>query len=592
MPLEFKRENIYKLSALCNMRKKENVKFFSYDNFYLNFSISITSAIISFQLENKKEWTKSEYIDFLKYILQYEYKYGFLKNFWISEKYIDLSIENTIDTSKNFGNNLTQLISLLEYHHKCTKKWVQDSELLSQRIEKFHTPKIRKILLKVFRDNIPSFFNVKINDSHNNNLKTTLEYFIENDYRIWKFNIYGLDRKWYRRDGFKQEKTAYNFHKNGTTYDDEWFNSLGYDKSGYNRSGYNLEGLNRDGYRINGYDAFGYDRSGYNSEGYDKQGFDKNGYNSKWFDRNGFTKEGYNSLGFDKDGYDKDGYDKNGFNKTTGLHKNGNKYDYQGYDVNWYNNSGYNRDWFNKLGYNKSWFDKNGLDRGWFDINGYNIDGFNREWFDRSGYNKKGDYNKEFDLRLQWIKVSQNAHIPQEESQNNYSNASQGSQVVTIRIKDEYLDANKNNQTYNATQKFSEKDISYTGRFNQNGVFVRSSWGMDSIFSLKWRMWRSRFIVGLIIRIVIFISCIVFLSSLYRSWVDENITMWGYLILLIIGACSWISDWARRCHDLWQSWWSFLIVLIPIIGLIYVLYLMSAKWEDKANQYGPITIYE
>lgn len=543
MTSDFKRENIYKLSALCNMRKKRNFTFFSYNNFYLNFSFSITSTIISFQLENKKEWTKAEYIDFLKHILEYEYKYGFLKNFWISEKYIDLSIENTVDISKNFWNNLAQLISLLEYHHKCIKKWIQDSDSLAQKIEKFHTPEIRKILLNVFRENIPSFFSTKIKDSNDNNLKNILGHFMENHYRIWKFDIYGLDKKWYRRDGFKQEKNAYNFHKNGTTYDDEWFNSLGYDKSGYNRSGYNLEGFNRDGYRMNGYDALGYDRSGYNSEGYDKQGFDKNGYNSKWFDRNGFTREGYNSLGFDRDGYDKSGYDKSGFHKTTGLHKNGDKYNYEGYDINGYDRSGYDKNGFNKSGYNKSWFDKNGLDRGWFDINGYNIDGFNREWFDRSGYNKKGDYNKEFDLRLQWITTSQNTYIPQETPKNDYSHISWNSQSITTTTKE-----------INAQEK-------------------------NNIVTM--RIWQAEYGKFLITLIVVSACILAF-------WL-----MTTPALILPLLKIFWVWYVYSNRHIYWRlndfdysKWWS-LLVVIPIVWILFVIIVYFIPWTNGPNKYGP-----
>lgn len=43
----------------------------------------------------------------------------------------------------------------------------------------------------------------------------------------------------------------------------------------------------------------------------------------------------------------------------------------------------------------------------------------------------------------------------------------------------------------------------------------------------------------------------------------------------------------RRLHDIGKSGWMFLIVLIPIIGWIWLLFLMVTDSNPGENQYGP-----
>lgn len=43
----------------------------------------------------------------------------------------------------------------------------------------------------------------------------------------------------------------------------------------------------------------------------------------------------------------------------------------------------------------------------------------------------------------------------------------------------------------------------------------------------------------------------------------------------------------RRLHDIGKSGWMILIVLIPIIGVIWMLVLMASAGEPGENQYGP-----
>ena len=43
----------------------------------------------------------------------------------------------------------------------------------------------------------------------------------------------------------------------------------------------------------------------------------------------------------------------------------------------------------------------------------------------------------------------------------------------------------------------------------------------------------------------------------------------------------------RRLHDIGKSGWWILVSLIPIIGVFYLLFLMTKAGQPEANQWGP-----
>ena len=48
-----------------------------------------------------------------------------------------------------------------------------------------------------------------------------------------------------------------------------------------------------------------------------------------------------------------------------------------------------------------------------------------------------------------------------------------------------------------------------------------------------------------------------------------------------------ISVTVRRLHDLNKSGWWYLIYFLPLLGALYMLYLMVKKTQPDDNQYGP-----
>ena len=44
----------------------------------------------------------------------------------------------------------------------------------------------------------------------------------------------------------------------------------------------------------------------------------------------------------------------------------------------------------------------------------------------------------------------------------------------------------------------------------------------------------------------------------------------------------------RRLHDLEKSGWWLLIVLIPLVGILYLIYLFIQEGDMNENMYGPV----
>lgn len=177
-----------------------------------------------------------------------------------------------------------------------------------------------------------------------NNLGIDREGYNRDGYNTNGYNREGYDRNGYNANGFNSN----GLHQNGSKYDEngydvEGYNADGFNTHGFDRNGYDINGYNSNGYDIGGFDSIGfnsfgfhkngtlYDNDGFNKLGYDYQGYDKNGFNRFGYDRDGFNKYGYNSIGFDKDGFDLKGYDKDGYDRN-GLNPDG--YDRLGFDKN------------------------------------------------------------------------------------------------------------------------------------------------------------------------------------------------------------------------------------------------------------------
>lgn len=218
------------------------------------------------------------------------------------------------------------------------------------------------------------------------------------------YNYWGINKDGYNRDGFNGE-----IHRNGTEFDDDGYNCWGYDKNGYDKNGFkkidlldkNLHRIVRYEHKITkgAYHEKGFDHNETDKWGDDKRGFRKIRYYNIFYHKNGtkFDDEGYNYEGYDKDGYDQNGYNKHGFNRQH-IQKNGTEYDSNGYNYKGYDKDGYDKRGFKLDSEKEIYIHKNGTEYGnfGFDYRGYNKEGFNYRGYDKEGYYKDG-YKDGFD---------------------------------------------------------------------------------------------------------------------------------------------------------------------------------------------------
>lgn len=137
-----------------------------------------------------------------------------------------------------------------------------------------------------------------------------------------------------------------------------------------------------------------YNESGFNSEGFHKNGtrYDDEGYGADGFNDIGVDREGFNYFGYDGDGYNRRGFDRKGFNRDgcnrAGFYRNrihretGTEYDPDGYNIYGLDENRFDRDGF---------YHRPGKGRTKTKYHkGYDSKGFDRRGFDREGFNRYG----------------------------------------------------------------------------------------------------------------------------------------------------------------------------------------------------------
>ena len=128
----------------------------------------------------------------------------------------------------------------------------------------------------------------------------------------------------------------------------------------------------------------------YDNEGFDCGGFDKEGYNRRHFNQKGMHRNG---TRYDNDGFDYWGDDKDGYNKNGYNRKGYNKEGiYINYGISGFDINGYDEEGFDRRHFNEQGMHRNGTryDYYGYDKEGYDKDGFNKEGCDREGFDKNG----------------------------------------------------------------------------------------------------------------------------------------------------------------------------------------------------------
>lgn len=141
----------------------------------------------------------------------------------------------------------------------------------------------------------------------------------------------------------------------------------------------------------------------------------------------------------------------------------------------------------------------------------------------------------------------------------------------------EIVDIKSANNTTIATRAENEQIISNSNNINRQNINVQVI--RQSIFSSKGRINRlPYFLYSLGVGVVCFFAVgICFTGILAIIGIPLVMACCVANIMLII----------QRCHDLNKSGWFYFVLVIPVIGIIFALYLLFAKGTEGPNQYGP-----
>lgn len=107
--------------------------------------------------------------------------------------------------------------------------------------------------------------------------------------------------------------------------------------------------------------------------------------------------------------------------------------------------------------------------------------------------------------------------------------------------------------------------------------------GRSRPFSLSGRASRSEYWYWILFEIVAFIA-LVFTVGFAASAI--GIYQEFLLLLALTALASALCAGVRRLHDLGKSGWLMFIVLVPLLGALYLLYLFSKLGAQSENQFG------
>ena len=127
------------------------------------------------------------------------------------------------------------------------------------------------------------------------------------------------------------------------------------------------------------------------------------------------------------------------------------------------------------------------------------------------------------------------------------------------------------------------KNLAYVDNFKHSvvGNFVNFS-GRASR-SEYWRFAAVSVVIGFALTLLRMIFGHSFLESLL------NLLSFAYTCVIFLPS---VGIAVRRLHDINKSGWFLLLPFVPIIGLVYLIYLLAKPGDVGDNQYGSPTSYE
>lgn len=127
------------------------------------------------------------------------------------------------------------------------------------------------------------------------------------------------------------------------------------------------------------------------------------------------------------------------------------------------------------------------------------------------------------------------------------------------------------------------KNLSYIDNFKHSVVGNFVNFRTRASRSEYWRFTAVTVVIGFVFSVLRFIFGNTFLGSLF------NLLSFAYTCAVFLPS---LGIAVRRLHDINKSGWFLLLPFIPIIGLVYIIYLLAKPGDVGDNQYGSPTSYE
>ena len=117
----------------------------------------------------------------------------------------------------------------------------------------------------------------------------------------------------------------------------------------------------------------------------------------------------------------------------------------------------------------------------------------------------------------------------------------------------------------------------------------------DNYINFKGRARRKEYWMFTLVYVIILMGCTALDNMLGTVFMMDGgalgeISMgygWAYTICGLVHFLPALSLVVRRLHDVGKSGWFYLIILIPIIGVIWLLVLYCTEGQKKDNKWGP-----
>ena len=127
------------------------------------------------------------------------------------------------------------------------------------------------------------------------------------------------------------------------------------------------------------------------------------------------------------------------------------------------------------------------------------------------------------------------------------------------------------------------KNLAYIDNFKHSVVGNFVNFSTRASRSEYWRFVAVTVVIGFVFSLLRFIFGNTFLGSLF------NLVSFAYTCAVFLPS---VGIAVRRLHDINKSGWFLLLPFIPIIGLVYIIYLLAKPGDVGDNQYGSPTSYE